>query len=99
MLGSTRIVMDIETAGAVDALRSDIQAVDRRLTLVDTSLTAELVGVETTLIARIIRFETSLTAEIDRVETSLRSEMHELHEDGKRHTTVVIESLRDDIRL
>lgn len=41
----------------------------------------------------------SLTARIDGVESSLRAEMRELQADARRHTDVLTESLRDDIRM
>ena len=88
MLGSLQIVMDVETAEAVDTLRTDIRRVER-----------EVVRVETSLTAKIEHVETSLTAKIEHVETSLTAKMHELNEDAKRHKDVRLESMHDDIRL
>ena len=46
MLGSVQILMDVETAGAVDALRADIRRVEQALTgeieRVEGSLTATM---------------------------------------------------------
>ncbi len=84
--------MDVETAETVEALRTDIHRVE-------TSLTIEIGRVETSLTIEIGRVEASLTGKIDRAETSLTSRMLELHEDARRHTDVVAESLRDDIRM
>ena len=80
--------MDIETAEVLDALRGDIHGVERAVTRVETSLTAE-----------IARVETSLTTKIERAETSLTAKMHELNEDAKRHSDAQFESVRDDIRI
>ena len=79
MLGSFEMAMDIETAEAVETLRSDIHQVDRSLTAeiyrVETSLTAEIGRVETSLTAEIGRVESSLTARIDGVESSLTAQI------------------------
>jgi phage host-nuclease inhibitor protein Gam len=47
----------------------------------------------------VVRFETAVNARIEHVETTLTAVMRELNEDGKRHTDVRIESVRDDIRI
>jgi phage host-nuclease inhibitor protein Gam len=99
MLGSLQIVMDIETAEAVETLRADIHQVEREVVRVETSLTAKIEHVETSLTAKIEHVETSLTAKIEHVETSLTAKMHELNEDAKRHSDVQFESVRDDIRI
>jgi phage host-nuclease inhibitor protein Gam len=91
--------MDIETAEAVETLRSDIHRVEREVVRVETSLTARIEHVETSLTARVELVETSLTVKIKQVETSLTAKMSELNEDAKRHTDVRLESMRDDIRL
>ena len=44
--------MDIETAEAVETLRSDIHRVEREVVRVETSLTARIEHVETSLIAK-----------------------------------------------
>ena len=80
--------MDVETAEAVDTLRTDIRRVER-----------EVVRVETSLTAKIEHVETSLTAKIEHVEAALTAKMHELNEDAKRHKDVRLESMHDDIRL
>ena len=82
------MAMDIETAEAVETLRSDIHRVDR-------PLTARLDRMESSLTARLAGMETSLTARIDHMETSLRAQAV----DTRRHMDVVGESLRDDIRM
>ena len=84
--------MDIETAEAVDTLRTDIRRVE-------CSLTDEIVRVETSLTDRIEGVESSLTAKIEHVEMSLSAKMHEFNEDAKRHSDVQFESVRDDIRI
>jgi phage host-nuclease inhibitor protein Gam len=93
-----REVVRVETS-----LTARIEHVETSLTAriedVETSLTARIDHVETSLTAKIDYVEASLTAKIDGVETSLTAAMHELHEDGKRHTDVRIESVRDDIRI
>ena len=103
MLGSSRDVMDIETAEAVDTLRADIRRVERSLTgeinRVETSLTAKIEDIQTSLTARIEIVETTLTTKVEHVETSLTAKMHELNEDAKRHTDVRLDSMHDDIRL
>jgi len=102
--------MDIETAEAVETLRSDIHRVEHEVVRVETSLTARIEHVETSLTARIEHVETSLTAKIEyversltakieHVEVSLSARMHELNEDAKRHSDVQFESVRDDIRI
>ena len=99
MLGSLQIVMDVETAEAVDTLRTDIRRVEREVVRVETSLTAKIEHVETSLTAKIEHVETSLTAKIEHVEAALTAKMHELNEDAKRHKDVRLESMHDDIRL
>jgi phage-related minor tail protein len=84
--------VDLETAEAVDTLRTDIRRVER-------SLTGEISRVETSLKGEISRVETSLNGKIEHVETSLTAKMHELNEDAKRHADVRFESMHDDIRL
>jgi hypothetical protein len=84
--------MDLETAEALDTLRSDIRGVEG-------SLTDKIARIETSLTAEVGRVETSLTARINHVETSLTATMRELNEDAKRHTDVRLERMRDDIRL
>ena len=80
--------MDIETAEAVDTLRTDIGRVQ-------ASLTGEIARVETTLSRRIDQVETSLTARIEHVQTSVVAKMDE----QKRHTDVQFESVHGDIRM
>src|SRR4249920_315594 len=91
--------MDIETAEAVETLRSDIHRVEHEVVRVETSLTARIEHAETSLTARIEYVERSLTAKIEHVEMSLGAKMHELNEDAKRHSDVQFESVRDDIRI
>ena len=91
--------MDIETAEAVETLRSDIHRVEHEVVRVETSLTARIEHVETSLTAKIEYVERSLTAKIEHVEVSLSARMHELNEDAKRHSDVQFESVRDDIRI
>jgi hypothetical protein len=98
--------MDIETAEAVDSLRSDIRQVDRKVTRVDTSLTAEIARVETSLTARIELVEASLTTKIEHVEASLTTKIEHVEasltakmDEHKRHADVQRESMHDDIRL
>ena len=91
--------MDVETAEAVETLRSDIHRVEHEVVRVETSLTARIEHVETSLTAKIEYVERSLTAKIEHVEMSLSAKMHELNEDAKRHSDVQFESVRDDIRI
>lgn len=83
--------MDIETAEAVDMLRTDIRRVGKALAgnmaSVESSLTARIENVE----REVVRVETSLGAKIEHAETSLATKM--------RHTDIRIESMHDDIRL
>jgi phage-related minor tail protein len=103
MIRSIQILMDIETAEAIDIVRTDVRRVENSLTdkikHVETSLTAKIERVETSLTAKIEHVEASLTARIEHVETSLTARMHELHDDAKRHSDVQIENVRDDIRM
>ena len=69
---------------------------------VKTTLSADIQRVETTLDAKIQRVETALTAEVQRVEATLSdlaTEVHELRGETRRHADVIVESLRDDIRI
>jgi hypothetical protein len=95
--------MDIETAEALETLRVDIHRIETSLTSEmragDGSLRTEIGRVETSLTSEIHRVETSLTSEIRRVETSLTSRIDDRYDDSKRHTDVLFESLRDDIRM
>ena len=87
--------MDMETAEAVDVLRTDIHRVEKtlagKMASVESSLTARIENVE----REVVRVETALGAKIEHVETSLAAKMDE----QKRHTDVRIESMHDDIRL
>ena len=109
----SKTIMDIETAEAVDTLRTDIRQVETSLTgeihRVETSVTGEILRVETSLTGEIHRVETSLTAKIETVrmslndkvehaETSLTAKMLELHNEAKGHANIGLESVRDDIR-
>jgi len=67
--------MDVETAEAVETLRSDIHQVEREVVRVETSLTARIDDVESALTARIDHVETSLTAKIERVENTLTAKI------------------------
>jgi hypothetical protein len=87
--------MDTETAEAVETLRVDIHRVERKVDHVETSLTARIDQVETSLTARIDQVELSLNARIDQVESSLSARI----EEGKRHTDIGFETVRDDIRI
>ena len=95
MLKSRQIAMEIETAEAVDSLRSDIQEVDRSVTRINTALTAEIARVETSLTAKIQDVEASVTSKIEHVEMSLSAKMDE----QKRHADVHFESVHGDIRM
>jgi hypothetical protein len=78
MLGSLQIVMDVETAEAVETLRADIHRVEHEVGRVDTSLSAKIERVETSLTARIDDVESALTARIDHVETSLTGRINDV---------------------
>ena len=106
MVGWAASVMDFETSEALTTLRADIGQVE-------TSLRADIARVETTLGDRIDQVETTLGDRIARVETTLSDRIdslsgqlaattsslrHEIHE-SKRHSEVLLESLRDDIRI
>jgi hypothetical protein len=90
-----RVVVDIETAEAVDTLRTEIRRVE-------SSLTSEIIRVRTSLAGEIARVETSLGDTIDRlerkvdqVETSLSVKM----DDHKRSADIQFEDVRGDIRM
>ena len=61
MLGSVKIVMDVETAEVIDTLRTD----NRR---VEIALTERIDSVESSLTARIDGVESSLSHKIEHVE-------------------------------
>ena len=87
--------MDIETAEAVDTLRTDIHRLEKKIENVESALTVKIEKVESALTVKIERVESSLAAKIDGVETSLTAKMDE----QKRHTDVRLESMHDDIRM
>ena len=99
MLGSIQILMDVETAEAIDTLRTDIHRVEKtlagRIGGVESSLTGRIDSVESSLTGRIDSVESSLTAKIEHVETSLTAKMDE----HTRHADIRRESMHDDIRL
>ena len=91
--------MDEDTSLAIDGLRGDIRDVE-------TSLRSEIRDVQTSLRSEIREVETSLRSEIREVEGSLRAEIGRVEvalgdriDDARRHTDVLIESVRDDIRM
>jgi hypothetical protein len=90
--------MDTWTDEAL-ALRNDIRGVEASLTtrIDDTAqrLTTRIDDTEQRLTARIDETAKELTARIDDVAQQLRGEMV----DTRRHSDVLFESLRDDIRL
>ena len=95
--------MDIETAEALDTLRTDIRRVETSLAggihRVETSLTGEIHRVETSLTAKIETVRMSLNDKVEHVETSLTAKMLELHDEAKRHANIGLESVRDGIRM
>ena len=80
--------MDVDTSEAIEGLRSEMRHGDE-------TLRGDLRRVESTLGVRIDGVESSLLAEM----RELRAEMREIRDDTKRHTSVLFESLRDDIRM
>ena len=76
--------MDTETAESIDALRGDIRRV------------------ESTLSAEVGELRTQTSADIGELRaqiSELRTEIRDSAAAGRRHTQVLFESLRDDIRL
>src|SRR5437667_207432 len=94
--------MDVETAEAITTLRADVRHVE-------TSLRADLRRVETTLSDRIDilsrQFDglggkvDGLDGRLDATASSLKDEMRQIGQESKRHSEVLFESLRDDIRI
>jgi phage-related minor tail protein len=80
-------------------LRADIGNVEASLrtdlTSVESSLRADIRRVETTVSDRI----DSLSGQLGATTSSLRNEIRQMGQDSKRHTKVLVESLRDDIRI
>lgn len=66
--------MDIETAEALDTLRTDIRRVEK-------SLTGEISRVETSLTAKIEHVETALTAKMDEHKRHTDIRLESMHDD------------------
>jgi len=92
------------------SLRADIARVETGLradmALMETGLRADIGNFEASLRADIRRVETTLSDRIDSLSgqlgattSSLRNEIRQMGQDSKRHTDVLFESLRDDIRM
>ena len=92
------------------SLRADMARVETGLRAdiarVEASVRADLGEVETGLRADIRRVETTLSDRIDSLSgqlgattSSLRAEMRQMGQESKRHSEVLFESLRDDIRI
>ncbi len=103
--------MDLETANAIESLRQDVERgtadlVDR-MAVMDTGLRRQIATTEDALRGemREMRDEitTTLRAEMrqraNEVTSTLRAEMHEMRDELSRHTAMLTESVRDDIRI
>jgi hypothetical protein len=95
--------MDVETATAIEALRSDLRSTEARLAAGTASLGDDLRG-------EMRQMGDELRGEIQQMGEELRGEMRQIAEDlrrdiregdaeTRRHSTVLVESLRNDIRL
>jgi phage host-nuclease inhibitor protein Gam len=98
--------MDIETSDAIDAVRADVREVETSLREVEASLRTDIRTVESSLRGEIRHVESTLRGELHHLESSLRGEIQRVEttlgdriDETKRHTTVLFESLRDDIRI
>jgi chaperonin cofactor prefoldin len=76
--------MDVETTEALERIDRRFDQVDDRFDQVDS---------------RFETLETSLRAEIQAFRAEIRAELREGLEERRRHTEVLYESLRDDIRM
>jgi hypothetical protein len=74
MLGSIQILMDVETAEAIDTLRTDIRRVEK-------TLAGRIDGVESSLTAKIEHVETSLTAKMDEHKRHADIRRESMHDD------------------
>ena len=84
--------MDIETSEVIDRIGARIDALE-------ASLRAELRGESSSLRAEFHAESSSLRAEFHAESSSLRAEFREGFAQNRRHTEVLFESLRDDIRI
>jgi cell division protein FtsB len=88
--------MDLETASAIESLRTDL---DRAT----TDLADRILAVETSLGRQLATTENTLRAEMrqlrEEVTRDLRTEMRLLREEVTRNAAVLTESVRDNVRI
>ena len=98
--------MDVETASAIALLSDRVESVGDRVDslhekveLLGRSLRTEMVGMHGGLRAEMAGMQTGLRAEMAGMQTGLRGELREGLAENRRHSEVLSESLRDDIRI
>ena len=93
MLGSLLIVMDVETAEAVDTLRADIHRVGREIVRVETTFSAKIEHVEASLTAKMHELHEDAKRHSDVQIESVRDDIRMLAE-GFATLSVEVRSLR-----
>jgi len=92
MVGSPRLTMDVETAAAIDRL-SD------RIDHLEVSLRSEMVSMRDALRGEMVGTREELRVEMVGMRDELRSEFRAGLAENRRHAEILVESVRDDIRL
>lgn len=87
--------MDVDTSEAIDRIGARIDALETSLRDESSSLRAELRAQSSSLRAELRAESSSLRADY----SSLRTELRDGLARNRRHTEVLFESLRDDIRM
>jgi hypothetical protein len=103
--------MDLETASAIESLRTDLDRTTTdladRILAVETNLGRQLATTEDTLRVEIRQVREEVTRDLraemrqmrEEVTRDLRTEMRQMREEVTRHATVLTESVRDDVRI
>jgi hypothetical protein len=103
--------MDLETASAIESLRTDLDRTTTdladRILAVETSLGRQLATTEDTLRVEIRQVREEVTRDLraemrqmrEEVTRDLRTEMRQMREEVTRNATVLTESVRDDVRI
>ena len=94
----------VESVGdRVDSLHEKVELLGRSLRTemvgMHGGLRAEMAGMQTGLRAEMAGMQTGLRAEMAGMQTGLRGELREGLAENRRHSEVLSESLRDDIRI
>jgi hypothetical protein len=90
--------MDVETSEAITTLRADVRRVETTLSDRIDIISRQVDGLSGKVDSLSGKVD-SLDGRLDATASSLRDEMRQIGQESKRHSEVLFESLRDDIRI